>query len=57
MFERKPEGQRKIGRGLRYLENQENDLRELKAKRWKYMANDTEEWASVVNEAKVLRGP
>jgi hypothetical protein len=39
------------------VENLENDLRELKANRLKRMANDTEEWASVVNEAKVLGGP
>lgn len=42
---------------LRWLENVEKDLRELKFKRWRQMAVDREECASVINETKALRGP
>jgi hypothetical protein len=41
---------------MRLLEDAENDLRELKVKRWKINAKDIEEWVSVVHEVKVLRG-
>jgi len=29
----------------------------MKVKRWRQKAVDREEWASVIKEAKVLRGP
>jgi hypothetical protein len=35
----------------------ENDLRVMKIKRWRKKAQNTEEWASIINEAKVLKGP
>jgi hypothetical protein len=35
----------------------ENDLRVMKIKRWRKKAQNTEEWASVIKEAKVLKGP
>jgi hypothetical protein len=38
------------------MEVVENDLRELKVKRWRPKANNREELASVEKEAKFLRG-
>jgi hypothetical protein len=58
IFEIKPEGRRKVGRPrLRWLDDVENDLRVIKVKRWRKKAQNREERASVVKEAKVLRGP
>jgi hypothetical protein len=42
---------------LRWLEDVEKDLREMKVKRWRQKAVGSDEWASVINEAKGLRGP
>jgi hypothetical protein len=51
-------GRRRMGRPkFRCLEDVENNLRELKFKRWRQMAVDREEWTSVIKEAKALRGP
>jgi hypothetical protein len=36
------------GLRLRWLEDVENDVQELKVKRWRQKAIDTEEWPSVV---------
>jgi hypothetical protein len=41
----------------RRLEDAENDLRELKEKRWTQKADIREELAFVVKEIRVLRGP
>jgi hypothetical protein len=58
IFESKPEGRRKAGRPrLRWLDDVENDLRVVKVKRWRKRAQTREEWASVIKEAEVLRGP
>jgi hypothetical protein len=35
----------------------ENDLRVMKIKRWRKKAQNRAEWASVIKEAKVLKGP
>jgi hypothetical protein len=35
----------------------ENDSCKLEVKRWRQKANNRKCWASVVKEAKVLRGP
>jgi hypothetical protein len=43
-------------RRLRSLEDAENDLRDLKVKRWRQESNTTETWTCVVKEAKVVRG-
>jgi len=43
-------------RRLRWLENVQKDLWEMKVKRWWQRAIDREEWASVFKVAKVLRG-
>jgi hypothetical protein len=45
IVESKPEGRRKVERRrLRWLEDEENDIRELKVKRWRQKANNREEW-------------
>ncbi|KAJ4427279.1 hypothetical protein ANN_24897 [Periplaneta americana] len=41
----------------RWLDAVENDLREMKVKRWRKTAEDSEAWATIMKEAKVLRGP
>jgi hypothetical protein len=39
------------------LEDTENDLRELKMKRWRQTPNDGEQMASGVKKIRALRGP
>jgi hypothetical protein len=39
------------------MEYVEMDLRETKVKRWRRKAVDREEWASIIKEAKAVRGP
>jgi hypothetical protein len=52
IFGSKPEGSRRSGRPtLRWLENTERGLREMKVKRRRRKAGDREEWASVIKEA------
>jgi hypothetical protein len=41
----------------RWLEDVNKNLRETKVKRWRQKAVDRAEWASVIEEAKVLRRP
>jgi hypothetical protein len=56
IFDSKPEGRRKVGRPrLRWLDEVENVLRVMKVKKWKKNAQNREEWASVIKEAKVLK--
>jgi len=56
--ESKSEGSRRRGRPrLRWLEDAEKDLREMKVKRRRQKAVDREEWVSVIKAAKALRGP
>jgi len=53
IFERKPEGRRRMGRPrMKWLENVERDLREMKVERWGQQAVSTAKWASVI---KALR--
>jgi hypothetical protein len=55
-FESKAEGRRKVGRPrLRRLEDEEYGLLRLKLKNWREKANNKEQWASVVKEAKTRR--
>ena len=42
---------------LRCLEDVENDLREMKFKRWRHKAVDRVEMAFILKEAKALIGP
>ena len=42
---------------LRWLDGVEEDLRQLKVKRWKWKTFNREEWAVVIKETKVLREP
>ena len=57
ILESKPEGSRSGRPRMRWLEDVEKDLREMKVKRGRQKEVDMEEWASVINEVKVLRGP
>jgi hypothetical protein len=41
---------------MKWLEDVEKDLREIKVKRWRQKAVDREERASVINEVKAFRG-
>jgi hypothetical protein len=49
------EGGRRGRPRLRWLEDVEKVLWEMKFKRWRYKAVDREEWVSVIKEAKALR--
>lgn len=50
------EGKRRMGRPkLRWMEDVEKDLWELKFKRWRQMAVDREKWASVIKEGKAVK--
>jgi hypothetical protein len=42
---------------VRWLKEVEKDLREIKVNRWRQKAFDREEWASIIKEAKAVRGP
>jgi hypothetical protein len=56
-FEGKPERRRRIGRPrLRWLEDVEKDLREMKVKRWQQKARNRAQWASVIKDAKAVTG-
>ena len=55
--ESKLEGSRRRGRPrMRWLEDVEKVLREMKVKRWRRKAIDREEWASVIKGVKAVRG-
>jgi hypothetical protein len=41
---------------LRWLEDDEKDLQEMKVKIWQQKAVDRKYWASVIKEVKALRG-
>jgi len=41
---------------MRWLEDGDKDLREMKVKRWRQKAVDRGEWASEIKEAKPLGG-
>jgi len=41
---------------LRWLEDVQKDLREMKV-RWRQKVVEREEWASLINEVKSVRGP
>jgi len=54
MCESKPEGRRRTGRPrLRWVEDVERDLRELKLKRWRQKAVDRGEGASTGSQKAV----
>ena len=57
ILESKPEGSRRSGRPrMRWLEDVEKDMREMKLKRGRQKAVGREEWGSVFNGVKALRG-
>jgi len=41
---------------LRWLEDLREDLQEMKVKRWRQKAVGTEEWASLIKEARLSGG-
>ena len=58
IFERELEGRIRMGRSrLRWLQNVEKDLREMKVKRCRQKAVNRAEWMSVIKETKAVRGP
>jgi hypothetical protein len=59
IFEGKLEERRGTGRPrLRWINDVEDDLRELSVKRWRTKALEREEWASIIKDAKAkLKGP
>jgi len=59
IFERNLEGRRGRGRPrLRWINDVEDDLRNLGVKRWRKKALNREDWASIIKEAKAkLKGP
>jgi transcription termination factor 2 len=59
IFEGKLGGQRGRGRSsLRWINDVEDDLRNLGVKRWRTKVLEREEWASIIKEAKAkLKGP
>lgn len=53
VLESKPEGSRRRGRPrLRWVEDVENGLREMKVKRWRENAVDRKAWESVIQAVK-----
>jgi hypothetical protein len=58
-FEEKLGGRRGRGRPrLRWVDDVEDDLRNMGLKRWRIKALDRAEWASIIKEAKAkLKGP
>ena len=58
VFESKPGGSRRRERPrFRWREDVEEDLGEMKVKRWQHKAVDREERASVCKEVKAVRRP
>jgi hypothetical protein len=58
VFESKPEGSKRSGRPeLRWPEDVERKLREMKFERGRQKEFDREEWTSAIKEAKAVRGP
>jgi len=58
IFESKREARRRMGRSrLRWLEDVEKDLRQMKVKRRRQKAVDREVWASVNKGSEDIRGP
>jgi hypothetical protein len=48
-------GRRTIGRPrLRWLEDVEKDLKQLKVREWRRKTVDRQEWANILKEAKAL---
>jgi hypothetical protein len=58
VFESKLEARRRMGRPrLRWIEEVEKDLREMKVERRRQKEVDGEEWAFVIKVARAVRGP
>jgi hypothetical protein len=59
VFNAKPEGKRGVGRPrLRWLDDDEADIKALDVKRWGIKAQDRKEWSAILREAKAeIKGP
>ena len=56
IFESKPKGSRRRGRPrLRWTEDVEKGLREMKVRRWRQKVVDREEWTSVIDEGRIAK--
>jgi AAA+ ATPase superfamily predicted ATPase len=57
IFKGKPESRRGTSRPRkRYLDNVEDDLKQLGIRGWRRKAREREEWAKILKEAKALQG-
>jgi hypothetical protein len=57
IFKGKPEGRRGTGRPRkRYLDDVEDDLKQLGVMGWRRKASEREEWTKILKEAKALKG-
>jgi hypothetical protein len=57
IFKGKPEGRRGIGRSRkRYLDDVEDDLKQLGVRGRRRKAREREGWAKILTEAKALQG-
>jgi sorting nexin-29 len=58
VYRQRPEGRRLPGRPrLRWLDDVEDDLKELGVRGWRRRAVDRVEWKKLLKEAKALKGP
>jgi AAA+ ATPase superfamily predicted ATPase len=57
IFKGKPEGRRGTCRPRkRYLNDVEDDLKQLKVRGWRRKTRERKEWAKILKEAKALQG-
>jgi hypothetical protein len=57
IFKGKPKGRRDTGRPRnRYLDDVEDDLKQLGVRGWRRKARDREKWEKILKEAKALQG-
>jgi hypothetical protein len=58
LYNNKPEGLTLVGRPRkRWLDEVEQDLKQMGVRGWKRRAQNRDEWRSTLREAKVLHGP
>lgn len=58
IYKGKPGGRRCVGRPRKkWIENIEEDLKELGIRGWRRKTQDRREWASIVRQAQALQGP
>jgi hypothetical protein len=57
IFQSKPNGSRTGRPKMRWLKDEEKDLRKMKIKRWRRKAIGREKMASIIIKTKAIRGP